>query len=117
MSGTESRYSSKPLQAAMACCRVGARVLPYFSMRIFEDEQGVRWEAALLQGSYGHILLLFSPMQGTEVRQILMDANYMAEAGERLAALSDDKLRGLLGDARPWDGGKIFAQTLDDATR
>lgn len=78
-------------------------------MRVFDDDQGVRWQAALMQGSYGHILLLFSPMSHSEARQVLMDANYMAEAGERLAQMTDAKLRELLKDAQTWDGGKIFA--------
>lgn len=78
-------------------------------MRIFKDDQGERWQAALMQGSYGHILLLFSPMGHSETRQVLMDANYMAEAGERLAEKTEDQLRELLKAAQPWDGGKIFA--------
>lgn len=81
-------------------------------MRAFKDDQGERWQAALMQGSYGHILLLFSPMSRSEARQILMDANYMAEAGERLAQLTDDQLRALLKDSQPWDGGKIFANPV-----
>lgn len=86
-------------------------------MRIFDDDEGARWQAALMMASYGNILLLFNPMKGTDVRKVLIDADYMAEAGARLAALTDDELRGMLKESVAWDGGKIFAQMLEHATK
>ncbi|MBS0317756.1 MAG: hypothetical protein JSR49_11585 [Proteobacteria bacterium] len=73
------------------------------AMRDFDDSQGRRWQAALLEGSYGHVVLLFSPIEGGEVRQKLIDANYLVEAGTWLATLDEDALRALLIEATPWD--------------
>jgi hypothetical protein len=74
-------------------------------MRTFEDPNGQRWHAALLEASYSHILLLFSPLDGDEgdVRQIFVDANYLVEAGTWLATLDENALRTLLAEALPWD--------------
>ena len=72
-------------------------------MRDFDDSQGRRWQAALLDGSYGHVILLFSPFEGGEVRQKLLDVDYMVEAGTWLAKLDEDELRALLLETTPWD--------------
>ncbi|TAM91091.1 MAG: hypothetical protein EPN41_00105 [Candidimonas sp.] len=72
-------------------------------MRTFDDTQGNHWEAALLDASYGSIMLLFSPAQGEGIRQQLMPAENMKEAEAQLAALDDAGLRAMLAESRPWD--------------
>jgi hypothetical protein len=69
-------------------------------MRAFQDSQGRRWQAALLEASYGQILLILSD----GVLQAVMSAEHLAEAEAQLAALDDDALRALLAQAAPWGG-------------
>lgn len=76
-------------------------------MRSFDDARGERWQAALLEASYGNIALVFSPMRGNEVRQLLMPAETLVDAQAQLAALDEAGLRAMLDDARPWDGGSL----------
>lgn len=76
-------------------------------MRSFEDSRGERWQAALLEASYGNIALVFSPMRGSEVRQLLMLADTLTDAQDQLAALDDAGLRSMLDEAKPWDGGSL----------
>jgi hypothetical protein len=76
-------------------------------MRSFDDIRGERWQAALLEASYGNIALVFSPMHGSEVRQLLMLADTLVDAQAQLAALDEAGLRAMLDDARPWDGGSL----------
>ncbi len=72
-------------------------------MRTVQDPDGKHWQAALLEASYGHIMLIFSPLEGDAIRQRLIDADHLAEAEMELAALDDDQLRVLLTEAQPWD--------------
>lgn len=72
-------------------------------MRSFKDSQGQPWQAALLDGSYGNILLVFSPLRGGEVRQQVMYAENLAAAEVQLAAMDEDGLRQALAEAAPWD--------------
>lgn len=72
-------------------------------MRTFTDNHGKRWQAALLDASYGHIMLVFSPLQGEGIRQRLLEAENLAEGEKQLAALDDDGLLAMLDDADPWD--------------
>ncbi|HOV17789.1 hypothetical protein [Ottowia sp.] len=72
-------------------------------MRSFDDPQGRRWQAALLEASYGNVMLVLSPMDGAEVVQHLLDADNLADAEVEIAALDDDALRALLVQAKPWD--------------
>lgn len=72
-------------------------------MRSFEDTHGEPWQAALLDGSYGNILLVFSPLRGGEVHQQPMYAENLAEAEAQLAALDEEGLRQALAEAELWD--------------
>lgn len=71
-------------------------------MRTFEDPQGQPWQAALLEASYGHIMLLFSPLPGGDIRQKLLAADHLAEAEQWLPTLDDAALCALLAEATPW---------------
>lgn len=72
-------------------------------MRSFDDTQGQRWQAALLEASYGDILLVFSPLQGGEPRQTVMPTPTLVDGTAALAELDDDGLRELLAESVPWD--------------
>ena len=71
-------------------------------MRTLHDAQGQRWQAALLEASYGQVLLVFSPAQGSGFRQHLMQAEYLAEAQAQLDAADDATLAQWLAEAAPW---------------
>lgn len=74
-------------------------------MRLFDDSQGQRWQAAPLDASYGHLMLVFDGLDGGGIRQHPMLADTLPQAEAELAALDDDALRTLLRQARPWDYG------------
>jgi hypothetical protein len=78
-------------------------------MRTFEDDDGRRWQAALLEASWGNVLLLFSALDGDDTRQQLLDAQNMSEAVTRVATMSVDELRALLSTASAWDPGRAGA--------
>lgn len=72
-------------------------------MRTFDDPRGDSWQAALLEASYGNIALVFSPLRGDGLRQLVMQAETLPEAEAQLAALDEAGLRALLEEAQPWD--------------
>lgn len=74
-------------------------------MRTFEDEQGQRWQAAILNASYGSTVLLFSPVHGDGIRQQVLAAETLAEAEQQLYALDEAALCELLETAAEWGGG------------
>ncbi|HQQ72048.1 MAG TPA: hypothetical protein PLL92_17320 [Alicycliphilus sp.] len=74
-------------------------------MRGFDAPDGQRWQAALLEASYGQVLLIFSADQGGALRQHPMPAEHLAQASEQLAALDDAALAALLAQAAPWQPG------------
>ncbi len=74
-------------------------------MRSFDTPDGQRWQAALLEASYGQVLLIFSADPAGELRQHGMPAEHLAEATAQLAALDDAALAALLAQAAPWQPG------------
>jgi hypothetical protein len=71
-------------------------------MRSFDDDQGGHWQAALLEASFGNVMLIFSRIGGEGVlRKSLDTANY-GEAQQWLAGADAGALRALLGEAEPW---------------
>lgn len=74
-------------------------------MRSFEDSHGQHWQAALLDGSYGNIMLVFSPLQAGAIRRRALQVSAMAEAMAMLAGLDEDGLRAMLLEADPWEPG------------
>ncbi|HKZ09790.1 MAG TPA: hypothetical protein VJL61_03675 [Rhodanobacteraceae bacterium] len=71
-------------------------------MRSFDDECGGHWQAALLEASFGNILLIFSRVGGEGVlHKTLGTANYH-EAEQWLARSDDAALRASLAEAEPW---------------
>lgn len=74
-------------------------------MRMFDDAQGHHWQAALMDASYGEVLLIFGRIGGTEVLQVSLgaEAANVAEAQLFVEALDESGLRGLLAKASPWN--------------
>ncbi|MFO1293280.1 MAG: hypothetical protein U1F07_09410 [Rubrivivax sp.] len=68
-------------------------------MRTFDDPEGRRWQAALLEASYGSFTLCFSPLAGSEMHCRPWPADGRFEAAALLAALDDAALRTLLAEA------------------
>lgn len=71
-------------------------------MRSFEDERGGRWQAALLEGSYGSILVIFSRLGGDEILQSNLDSANIFEAEQWLSGIDDAGLKSALADAASW---------------
>lgn len=76
---------------------------PTTLMRTFTDNQGKRWQAALLDASYGNIMLVFSPWQGDGIRQQLLGVENLAEGEASFAAMDDEELQRILAKASPWN--------------
>ncbi len=72
-------------------------------MRSFQDQAGNHWQAALLEASYGTILLVFSPLGGAELRQLPSPAQNLADAMDALDGMDTEALLKALDAARPWD--------------
>ncbi len=81
----------------------GSRHHKVATMRSFEDSQGQTWQAALLDASYGVVLLIFSPMHAGELRRYAMPSENLAHAQRELAAMELEGLQQLLVGAEPWD--------------
>jgi len=71
-------------------------------MRSFDDSHGGHWQAALLNASYGNVLLVFSRAGDGEVRQLALPAENLRLAEDELATMDDARLRQLLGESEPW---------------
>jgi hypothetical protein len=71
-------------------------------MRSFDDDQGRHWQAALLEASFGNVMLIFSRIGGEgALRKTLDTANY-GEAQQWLAGADAGALQALLAEAEPW---------------
>jgi hypothetical protein len=76
-------------------------------VRSFLDEAGRRWEVVLGKASWGTLVLIFSPMDGTptaggDARTSVLAAETSFDANAELDALTDDALRDRLRDSQPW---------------
>ena len=72
-------------------------------MRTFDDETGRTWQAAVLEASYGVQVLLFSPLEGSEMQIVYLESQNALDAGQELEALTDDDLRSRLADSEDWE--------------
>ncbi len=71
-------------------------------MRSFDDEHGSHWQGALLEASFGNVMLIFSRIGGEGgLHKALDTANYH-EAEQWLAGADAGVLRALLEKAEPW---------------
>lgn len=73
-------------------------------MHTFEDEQGQAWQVAVLDASFGSVMLVFSRHGSTDLLKGDLYAADVAEAREMLAAMDDAELRSRLAEAVPVDG-------------
>lgn len=71
-------------------------------MRSFEDDQGDPWQAALLNGSYGTVSLVFTELRGQRILMGELHVSNFAEAEQQLAAMDTMALREALTTAEPW---------------
>ncbi|HEX7325086.1 MAG TPA: hypothetical protein VF292_07010 [Rhodanobacteraceae bacterium] len=71
-------------------------------MRSFSDDHGGQWQAALMQASFGNVLMVFSRIGGDGALKKPLDAANLPEAEQLLADADEPTLRGLLADAVPW---------------
>lgn len=71
-------------------------------MRSFDDEHGGHWQAALMEASFGNVLMIFSPIGAEGVMTRPLDAANLQEAERLLAGADEAALRRLLAEARPW---------------
>lgn len=72
------------------------------AMQSFDDNQGRHWQAALLEASFGNVMLIFSRIGGEGVLQKTLDTANYREAEQWLAGSDDAALRALLVEAEPW---------------
>ncbi len=72
-------------------------------MRTFDDSDGRRWQAAVLDASYGVILLVLSPLPGEGIRRAQLQVVNLSEGLDWIAAANEDALRELLVQSDPWD--------------
>lgn len=70
-------------------------------MRIIKDKDGTKWQVALLDGSYGHYVLIFSEEHGSTTLQHYFHADNLNEANYRLASIEEAELLTMLTKAEP----------------
>lgn len=73
-----------------------------FTMRSFDDARGQHWQAALIEASFGNVLMIFSRIGADGVRHVALETANVAEAEAMLAEIDDTRLRELLKQAKPW---------------
>lgn len=71
-------------------------------MRSFDDSEGAHWQAALMQASFGNVLVIFSRIGGEGALKTPLAAANLPEAEQLLADADEASLRGLLAEAVPW---------------
>lgn len=72
-------------------------------MRSFDDTQGGSWQAAVLDASYGVMLLIFSRAGDGVARKATMSVENMRLAAQQLADMDVSQLRALLAESVPWE--------------
>lgn len=72
-------------------------------MRSFDDEQGRHWQAALMEASFGNVLLVFSRIGAEGILHTPLVSDNFHEAEQLLAGFDDGRLRLLLAEAKPWN--------------
>lgn len=71
-------------------------------MRSFDDAQGGHWQAALMEASFGNVLMVFSRIGADGVLHKPLEAANFREAEQLLAGADEPRLRALLAEAKPW---------------
>ncbi len=71
-------------------------------MRTIIDANGLRWQVMIGKESWGTLVLLFSPADGSDARTSILSSETMLAANAELDTLSDQELLERLRDGRPW---------------
>jgi hypothetical protein len=71
-------------------------------MRSFDDGHGGQWQAALLEASFGNVLMIFSRIGREGVLHKALDTANYREAEQWLADADEARLRTMLSEAEPW---------------
>ncbi len=71
-------------------------------MRSFDDDQGGHWQAALLEASFGNVLVIFSKIGGDGVLHTALESANFHEAEQWLGNADEAQLRSRLAAATPW---------------
>jgi hypothetical protein len=71
-------------------------------MRSFDDEHGGHWQAALMEASFGNVLLVFTRIGAEGVLHGPLGSANFREAERWLAEAGEDRLRALLAEAKPF---------------
>jgi hypothetical protein len=71
-------------------------------MRTILDANGLRWQVMIGKESWGTLVLLCSPVDGSDARTSILSSETMLAANAELDALSDRELLERLRDGRPW---------------
>jgi hypothetical protein len=74
-------------------------------MRSFDDGAGHHWQAALMEASFGNVLMVFSRIGDDGVYKKPLASANLGEAEQLLAEADTAKLCALLGEAEPWVQG------------
>lgn len=72
-------------------------------MRSFDDERGGHWQSALMEASFGNVLMVFSRIGAEDVFHTTLDSANFHEAEQWLAGADETRLRSLLAGAKPWN--------------
>lgn len=72
-------------------------------MRSFDDGRGGNWQAALMEASFGNVLLVFSRIGAEDVLHTPLDSANFHQAEQLLASADEARLRSLLTEAKPWN--------------
>lgn len=71
-------------------------------MRVFNDKDGRRWEVAVAFGSFGEARLIFSRMDGDELRSLALGVDNTRQAERELAHHTEQTLLEQLDKAEAW---------------
>ncbi|MDE2054561.1 MAG: hypothetical protein KGI62_07745 [Xanthomonadaceae bacterium] len=71
-------------------------------MQSFDDDQGRHWQAALLEASFGNVMLIFSRIGALGVLHVALETANFHEAEQLLAGADAGVLRDWLAKAQPW---------------
>jgi hypothetical protein len=72
------------------------------SMRSFDDDAGSHWQAALLEASFGNVLVIFSRIGGDGALHAPLHSANLHEAEQLLADADEAQLRTWLAGAKAW---------------
>lgn len=71
-------------------------------MRSFDDTAGHHWQAALMEASFGNVLMVFSRIGDDGVYKKPLATATLGEAEQLLADANPAALQAMLDQAEPW---------------